>query len=602
MHMGRIVTVRHLLVAVIIAVAAFPAAAQPPPVVQVKVTTERGEIAPHGDVAVAIELVITPGWHVFWRNPGAVGLPTEVQWSLPPGWSATDVEWPQPARFVALGLVSYGYEGRARLLASVRAASDATPGRRYQLKTTVKWLACKDICIPGRDDFSIPLVVRDSPMKSDAGLRKLSDTARERPSVRAPAGSTAAISLPAGALLLALFGGLLLNLMPCVLPVLALKSLAIAGRADGDARQGRREGLAFGAGVVAAFVLLGLAVTLLQRGGHAIGWGFQLQSPRVVTFLAYLMFVIGLGFSGAFEWPGISIRGVSLQPHGAPGAFLTGILAVVLATPCSAPFMATALGYALTQPAATAVIVYLALGAGFALPIVVISMSPRVTRLLPRPGPWMLRLRQALSFPMYATAAWLLWVLSQQAGQRGLAWALAGLVGLAFAAWAWELRRTQSSFWRVSNAALAAAAIAATAATLFQISLPASHAVAAAAAPLQSPYSRALSDRLVLEQRAIFINATAAWCITCLVNEERVLSDAAVRRMFAEGKIHYLIADWTGGDSDVTALLAAHGRAGVPLYLYYPPASREPEVLPQILTVETVRAAIRGASPAVQPH
>ena len=240
------------------------------------------------------------------------------------------------------------------------------------------------------------------------------------------------------ALVSALIGGLILNLMPCVLPVLAMKALAVASKAGKDPGEAAREGLAYGVGAILSFLALGGAVVALRAGGDAIGWGFQLQEPVAVAAFALLIFAVGLNLSGAFEIPaGITGGDALMRKGGALGAFFTGVLAVAVAAPCTAPFMAAALGYALTQSAAAALLVFLALGIGFAAPFVLIGLSPPLLRALPKPGAWMIRLRNILAIPMYAAAAWLLWVLAQETGERGLLAALAAMAAFAIGTWAW---------------------------------------------------------------------------------------------------------------------------------------------------------------------
>ncbi|MDE3115389.1 MAG: thioredoxin family protein [Pseudomonadota bacterium] len=404
------------------------------------------------------------------------------------------------------------------------------------------------------------------------------------------------MSLPL-ALAFALLGGLILNLMPCVLPVLAMKALAVASKAHADRGEAAREGFAYGVGAVLSFVVLGSAVALLRAGGEAVGWGFQLQEPLAVAGFALLIFAVGLNLSGVFEIAGGITGGDAFtRKGGALGAFFTGVLAVAVAAPCTAPFMAAALGFALTQGAVMALTVFGALGIGFAAPFVAVALSPALLRLLPKPGLWMLRFRQALAFPMYAAAAWLLWVLTQEAGPDGLVAALGAMIALSFAAWAWGASRTANSHWRHVGAASALIALLLGAFSYSVIGAAKPAAVSASSvAPagiVSEPYSAARLAALRAQHRAVFVDATAAWCITCLVNEEVALSGAAVREAFAAHHVAYLVADWTSRDSEITALLSTHGRTGVPLYLYYAPGAGDAKVLPQILSENDVLGAI----------
>ncbi|MDE2352667.1 MAG: thioredoxin family protein, partial [Alphaproteobacteria bacterium] len=370
-------------------------------------------------------------------------------------------------------------------------------------------------------------------------------------------------------------------------------------KAHADRGEAAREGFAYGAGAVLSFVVLGSAVALLRAGGEAVGWGFQLQEPLAVAGFALLIFAVGLNLSGVFEiGGGITGGDAFTKKGGALGAFFTGVLAVAVAAPCTAPFMAAALGFALTQGVVLAVLIFASLGLGFAAPFVLIALSPALLRLLPKPGLWMLRFRQALAFPMYGAAAWLLWVLAQEAGPDGLVAALGAMIALAFAAWAWGVSRTASSHWRHVGAAAAVLALLLGAFSYSFVgpARPAAASVSSVAPPgiASEPYNPARLAALRAQHRAVFVDATAAWCITCLVNEKVALSGAAVQAAFAAHHIAYLVADWTNRDPAITALLSAHGRTGVPLYLYYAPGADAAQVLPQILTEDEVLTALRG--------
>jgi thiol:disulfide interchange protein len=393
------------------------------------------------------------------------------------------------------------------------------------------------------------------------------------------------------ALLMALAGGLILNLMPCVFPVLSIKALSFAAHGAGG-RMGRH-GLAYTAGVLALFALIGAALVALKGAGAEIGWGFQLQEPAFVMAMAYVMFAIGLNLSGLFEIGGVfaGIGGKLAAREGLSGAFFTGALAAIVATPCTAPFMGAAIGYAVTQPAAVSMAVLLALGLGMALPFLVLSYSPALLRRLPRPGPWMVRFRQFLAFPMYATAAWLVWVLSLQAGDGALLAALVGAILIAFALWLWQASRDSARRPRGAAIALAVVALAGAAALVAWAERAAPARATAAADDRWLPFDSARIAALQREGRPVFVNFTAAWCVTCIVNEKVVLrSDAVWAAIKAKG-IVTMKADWTRRDSAITRALAALGRSGVPVYALYPPGEGEPVLLPQILIESDVLAA-----------
>ncbi|WP_395674304.1 protein-disulfide reductase DsbD family protein [Phenylobacterium sp.] len=403
------------------------------------------------------------------------------------------------------------------------------------------------------------------------------------------------------ALAFAVLGGLVLNLMPCVFPILAMKAASLVGHGR-EARAARLQGLAFGAGVLATFVLLAGVLIALKAAGAAVGWGFQLQSPPVVAGLALLMLAVALNLSGVFEI-GASLQdaGSGLAARGgAAGAFFTGALAVVVATPCTAPFMAPALGWALVQPPAASLAVFLALGAGFAAPFVALAFAPGLLARLPKPGPWMDAFRKALAFPMYAAAAWLVWVLAQQAGPDGLARVLGAGVVLAAAAWLYgAAQRRLLAGGRPAAPATGSAlfAVLALAAALWPgYAAPplAGTAPASAKVPFE-PYSAERLAALRAEGRPVFVNFTAAWCVSCQVNERVALSGAKVAQALGANNVAYLKADWTRKDAVIAAELARHGRAGVPLYLVYRPGAAEPQILPNILTEGAVVRALEAS-------
>ena len=402
-----------------------------------------------------------------------------------------------------------------------------------------------------------------------------------------PASTTAPPALGL-ALLLAFGGGLLLNLMPCVFPVLSLKALGLA-------QHGGHKGhaLAYTAGVLVCF--LGVAALLLglRAGGAALGWGFQLQTPMVVGALAYLMVALGLALAGTVQlgasWMGAGER--LTQGSGLRGSFFTGILAVVVASPCTAPFMGTALGFAVTQPAPVALGIFAALGLGLAFPFLLLGFVPALARHLPRPGPWMGIFRQAMAFPLFLTAVWLFWVLGRQVGVDGLTLALGGLVILALGLWLWGLGQQRASRpLRVAGVLVLLAA-----------AWPLWSASDSGAPSSEGPATEAVwtPERLAELRDAgmpVLVNMTADWCITCLANERAALNTGTVRNALDELDIHYLKGDWTRQDPAITDYLAHYGRNGVPLYVLYPRGGGAPEILPQILTPGLVRDALVRAA------
>ncbi len=665
---------------------AAPAAAQdaPAPKVHARLVAEDKAVAPGGSITIALEEKIAEGWHTYWKNPGDAGAPTEIAWTVPPGWTAGAIQWPRPMRLPVGPLMDYGYEGTPWLLTKLTAPADASG--TAAIKAHVTWLVCKQICIPEEADLTInvpvgkavpdPAVAKDfaaarallplaSPwevtyalagttldvyaaapslaaahpttadffpahtrlirnaapqlvgyvqdglvlrltpaavLKSGGAIEGLlvlgsSDGSVQALGVKAMPGAVppADFTAPASggdislwlAIAFALLGGLILNVMPCVLPILAMKALSLATHGQ----DGRGESFSYAAGAVLSFAALGLAIVVLRSGGDAIGWGFQLQNPIAVAGFALLVFAVGLNLSGLFEVGSVTAGEKLAGRGGLIGAFFTGVLAVAVAAPCTAPFMAAALGFALTQGAASALAVFVALGVGFALPFLLLGVWPRLLAFIPKPGAWMRTFKQFLAFPMYAAAAWLVWVLAQEAGPRGVALVLMAMILIALAAWLWSKTRDLSARGRGIGAL---AALAVVIAALWSVAGLKTNAAApsASSTKLGEAYSPEKLASLRAVNRAVFVDATAAWCITCLVNEDAVLSKDSITSAFAAKKVTYLVADWTNQNPAITALLKENGRSGVPLYLYYAPGAKTPVILPQILTESGVLAAI----------
>jgi thiol:disulfide interchange protein DsbD len=378
-----------------------------------------------------------------------------------------------------------------------------------------------------------------------------------------------------------------------------MKAMALA-RLSGEAqREVRLHAASYTAGVLATFAAIGGGLVALRAGGAAVGWGFQFTEPAFVAGMAWLMLAVALNLAGVFRMGGAVGAGQVLVARGGhAGAFFTGALAVLLATPCTAPFMAAALGAAMAMPPAMTMGVFLALGLGLALPYALLGVFPAAARALPRPGPWMERLRQFLAFSMLAAAAWLVWVLAQGSGPDGVLTALAGGVVLAAGLWALGMAQ-RAGAGRMAIAGRVAAGVAVLGLLALLPRLSSAPAVAADIAPHGAlgaePWSAARVEALRAEGRPVFVNATAAWCITCQVNERVALRSAAVQEQFAARNIAYLKADWTRGDPAIGALLRDHGREGVPLYLYWAPGAATPVVLPQLLTEGMVLDALRGS-------
>ena len=681
-------------------------------------------VGPGKPVWLGLQITHAPDWHTYWKNSGDSGLPTELQWTLPPGVTVGPIAWPTPRKFPLGTLANYGFDGTVLLPVPLTVDPSFT-GKDIEVKLYAAWLVCRKECIPEEGNFTLRLPVqgstalhgrafeatlaaapRDQPAAGSslqpeaqqlkvvlAGLPAAwrgqpleffpetpglvepgapwtqawdgerwsasvplsphrSDSPSSVPLVVAlanPPGEgpgspgvrleapvqgawPAAAPLPAAvpdaltaalaqnaartagaaangperdgppitlwaALIGALLGGMILNLMPCVFPVLAIKVLAFAKHAD-DQSAHRANGLAYTAGVVLSFLALGGLLLALRSAGEAIGWGFQLQSPAVVATLAVLFTVIGLNLSGLFEFGSVLPSSVaSLQAKNPTAdAFLTGVLATAIASPCTAPFMGASLGLAIALPTVQALAVFGALGLGMALPYLAASWWPAVARALPRPGAWMNTFRQFMAFPMFATVVWLLWVLGQQSGIDGAAALLMLLVVLALLVWALGLQGK-------GRAALAGLSVVGLLwlgwsigpnVTRLQTAASSTAPVATAVAGLSwQPWSAEQQATLLAEGHPVFVDFTAAWCVTCQYNKRTTLSDAAVLADMAAKNVNLLRADWTRRDPAITAELARLGRNGVPVYAIYK-NGQPPQLLSEVLSVDEVRAALKG--------
>lgn len=667
--------------------------------VAVSLIAETRSIVPGRSFRVALRQQIEAGWHTYWLNPGDAGLPTTIDWSLPPDFKAGPILWPQPQRIAYGPVVDYGYENEVLLPLDIDVPSTVAPGTKVVIAAHASWLVCSETCIPEDADLSISVPVaaetepdpdwaqrfasaraqlplpnpfpttalvkaesivlhiamgnaeklsdvtffpidrdvidNDAPQTPVAELGGLTVTLRRDVTRPAPAalngllvfhdsaaqGDTGlqAIAIASQiehvaanslgqlgfvwALLLAFAGGLLLNLMPCVLPVLSIKAFSLAQHAQSAARQVRFQGIAYTAGVLASFATIAALLLGMRAAGLEIGWGFQLQSPLFVAGMIYVLFAVGLNLSGVFSF-GERIAGAAGEfssESGYSGSFLTGALATLVATPCTAPFMAAALGYAITQPWYRSLAIFEAVGFGMALPYLGIAFSPRLRRFLPKPGSWMLGLKQFLAFPIYGTAVWLTFVLAKESGEVLVTAVLSGLVLIAFAAWLYEAVRHREHRWRPwALAASALPLIAALALVPLAGTNQTFHAgVTENNAIRWLPFSASKVDELQAQGRPIFVDFTADWCITCKINERVALEAPAVIEAFASHEVAALRADWTRQDPAITRMLEANGRAGVPLYLFYPkpdPLHARPEaiVLPQILTAATVLHEVQG--------
>ena len=500
--------------------------------------------------------------HMFKVRHADASAPANLPISFPPALDKTDEFF---------GDVSVYYD-EADLTAAL--PDDAT---RLTLAITYQGCADAGLCYPPETEHLLVDVVTSA----------VTPTTFERE----PPGAASAPTSPNMTLLLALglafLGGLILNAMPCVFPILSLKVLSFA---TGDPGEHRRHGLAYLAGVVASFVLIASVLISLQSAGRWVGWGFQLQSTGFVIGLAYLFAVMGLSLSGLVLFGGRWMNlgaGLATAP-GTRGSFFTGVLAVVVASPCTAPFMGSALGYALTQPAFEALAVFAALGVGMAAPMVAISMSDTARRWLPKPGAWMETLKQVMAFPLYLTAVWLLWVAGKQSGVDTMAAAAAGLVLLALGL---TLLRGGATARIVGLICMVSAVM------LGSVRGDATTSVGKGERDGIVAWSPERLQTLRAQGTPVFVDVTADWCITCLANEQAVLFTDDMSRAFEAAGVTYMVADWTNYDPEIGVFVREHGRNGIPLYVMYPGnLQAAPTILPQLLTANIVTEALASVS------
>jgi thiol:disulfide interchange protein len=388
-------------------------------------------------------------------------------------------------------------------------------------------------------------------------------------------------------LFFAMLGGLILNLMPCVLPVLSLKAIAIAKKSAHDRHVIVAQALAYTAGIIISFAVIALLLISLQQAGEQIGWGFQMQSPPFVGFLTVLLFLVGLNLAGMFELPVLFGSALSdTRQHNLRGSFLTGVLATAVATPCTAPFMATAVGATLTLPAVQSFFIFIMIGLGLALPFLLIAVFPWMITFLPRPGKWMETFKQLMAFPMFASVVWLVWVLTQQGGADALLIVLITLLVLTFLIWLQTRCRDRSPLCKIAIILVMLSA-------LFNGLSALSKVNDAMIMPEEHRFSESRLSELRDKGTPVFVDATAAWCLTCQVNKKVAIDTAASRAAFDETGTQLLIADWTNRDPEITSFLKRFGYNGVPLYVYFP-AGGEPVVLPQVLSETKVIQTLKG--------
>jgi thiol:disulfide interchange protein/DsbC/DsbD-like thiol-disulfide interchange protein len=647
--------------------------------VKASLISDASSIAPGQKFRVGILYRIEPGWHIYWKHPGDSGIPTKIEWRLPEGFKAEDLQWPIPVREKEPGdLEVFVYENEVLLFATV-VAPENLPAGPVEIGAKSDWLVCQSSCVPGSAQLSLQLktgassgsdarqifdkysallpkslpsgwkatfartgknlqlqvtgVPSNTPIdffpvpREEAALGHVSSSGDQvtipidsepQPISKLPGvlvvgsgetrtgylidangASVGSIEAPAVSvslaglfqiLGLAILGGLILNVMPCVLPVISLKIFGFVSEAGERPDKAFRLSMAFSVGILSCFAVLAVVAILLRAAGAQVGWGFQFQDYRFVVAIACVVFAFALNLFGVYEFS-VSAKSTGGLAKLASGtgynaAFFQGVFATILATPCTAPFLGTASAFAFAQPAWVTFLVFMFIGLGMASPYLILAINPKWLHYLPKPGRWMVRMKQFMGFLLIATLLWLAWVLGQMKGANAIISLGAVLLVIAIIAW------IKGSFWTPVSPIRAKISAAI---SMLVVVLLAAGAYGFLTKPSQltwAKFSKSSLDQAVASGRPVFVDFTADWCITCKTNERFAIDTPQVRDAFSKNKVVLLKADWTNGDPQITEILRQHGRAGVPMYLVYPGGSKEPILLSEVISSQTILDAL----------
>lgn len=568
--------------------------------VSVTLLSEYTQIAKGQKFKVFLEMNMEPGWHTYYKDPGDSGMPTEISWKLPEGFTASEIEWPKPTRFENAGIVSYGYKNNLYLPTTLQAPEKLDSKKPILIKATINWLACNEICIPGEANVELNLTTgNDSLVNSKLPPTFTDKIISEQNTIPKKALDTALEITKFTfwqSLLFAFIGGILLNAMPCVFPVLGIKVMGFVNQAGSNPATIRQHGWVFTMGVLVSFWLLSALLIGLRSSGEQLGWGFQLQNPYFNASLIILLFTFGLNLLGVFEWGNSLISiGTNIQrKEGLVGTFFSGILATVVATPCTGPFMGTALGYALSLSAGGIIAIFTSLAIGLSFPYLILSFYPSWIKWLPRPGAWMNFWKELLAFPLFATVVWLLWVFGTQTNIDSLIKMLFAIFFIALMAWVWK--KGLNPIHSITQKALASFLILGLLTISGKLAISAAKITSVSATDLKwETYSNDRLKELVAEGKSVYVDFTAKWCLQCQVNKKLVFQSSqsnAVIKAFKKNNVVPMLADWTQKDPEITQALENLGRVGVPLNAIYSSKLEEPLLLPSILSAETVIEAL----------
>lgn len=628
--------------------------------IRAHLVTESKTIKPGSEFLLGVAFDIEPGWHIYYKECGDAGMPTSIEWKLPPGFTHGDLLWEKPHKFVDSGITTYGYANKTFIATKVTAPADLPKDQPVTIDASLSWLSCKEICLPGKASITIDVPVSDAqPDKANTSqfssvgwtgdVTKLSDeSGHEVTPLVASASSGNGPGTPATAgdaatggatdstldeifgkkgeegtaegvgyyLGFALLGGLILNVMPCVLPVIAIKVMSFIEQADEEPARVRLLGLTFSAGIMSSFLALAAIVLGIRAAGQSVGWGFQFQYPGFVILMSTIVLLLALSLFGLFY---ISFNAGQdgldklASKEGFVGTFFKGVLATTLSTPCTAPFLGTALGFAFAQPAWVVFGIFFMSGLGMSLPYLLFTAFPQLMKFCPRPGVWMEKFKESMGFVLMATVVWLLFVLGQQVGPEGQMWASYFLLTVALASWIISRYTDLTSSNERKIKVWSIAGVIAIAGGYFFIVNQPSIALSLGGVSSQKttaqnsnsegidwkPFSITSLKDAVGQNKTIFLDFTADWCLTCKSNEKLFLNTAEVKNKFRDLKVETMQADWTTQDPDISKILNRFGRSGVPLYVVIP-AGRPKEhiVLPEVINQKMVLDALDKAGPS----
>ena len=621
---------------------------------RISLIKDHSDFVPGTSINIGLKVSMDKGWHTYWRNPGDSGGPIEIDWSLPKGFSVSDIKWPLPEKIEYPPLMTYGYEDFVIYPMVLSIPADYSDDY-FEMNADI--LICADVCIPESGKISSNLLDIESdsliyewlesvPSKSlpittsindknleikftfereikeiyffpdennsidysskqnfykkddgyflsiklfndefqnVSGVLDIDGTGYNVSNGKFEDFNEEGLSLIT-ALIFALIGGLILNLMPCVFPVISLKVLSFVSMGGSSPRKIRNHALVFTVGVIASFMMIALTIVLLKQAGNFVGWGFQLQSPLIVGLLSLVMVFISLVLitDNSFGESLTKLGNIGGSENGYYSSFLTGVLAVVVASPCTAPFMGAALGYALIQPSGETVPIFLSLSLGFSLPYLLLAANPKLIDFLPKPGDWMVTLKEFFAFPMLATALWLLWVFSLQVNQILVIFLLIGWLLLALNFWIFQ--KEYKTINKVIFLGISIFSMIYFLPETEDIETEQNLIIGSA-----TEWYEGIEDDLRNKNQPYFINFTAAWCITCQSNEITAFSKDGFKSLLEEKNIEYIKADWTNRNDAITRSLKKYGRSGVPFYVYWEPGFENPKILPAILTDQIIK-------------